>query len=834
MTVRARTTLAVGLAVLLVLALAPYASITAAGTPSGVHLTWQNDPLSTVTVTWFTDKDLSGYTPTVRYGTSTGAYTDSENGTQHDYSGATVDVSDVELTGLSPGSAYYYICGDTTHGFSEEKSFNTPPEYGGFKFCAFGDSREGVPLIEPDDNNDLEILERVVDSVEEEEPLFSLFTGDLVMNSWPYNLESSMNLWFARLQPLSGKSVLMSCHGNHEKNAPAYFDRFAFPGNEQWYSFDVSNVHFVCLDTGLEDNDEYDLLSGEQKTWLESDLQSARAGDCDWIVALFHRHAYASGGGHGDQIDVKEVLVPVLDQYGVDLAFSGHTHYYERFLPMKGGEVVSNSGSYYYKPGGTIYIIAGGAGAPLADLGSDPRVAYNEKVFHYCTVDVKADNTLVVSAKRYDDGSVLDQFTMSKKTPPVVTSVNPASALEGEIVTIKGQEFGSARDSSYVLFGATKASSYESWGDGSVKVKVPGIEPGEVDVKVVTPEGTSNGVPFTVLQEGAFQRFYFAEGTCRPNFEPYLCIQNPGNDNVDVSITYMPGAGENTVQPLTVLPRSRRTVRVKDVLGEGNDDAHDFSCLVEATGDSEVIVERPMYFDYQGMWDGGHDVIGTNDPGKDWYFAEGCTRQSVNANMHTWLCTMNPSGEEVEQVVRYMPADGENEIVEQVVPPGSRWTNCANWEAGPEKDLSIAVKASDGVICERPMYFNYNGTWDGGHCVMGAQRAAEEFYFAEGTCRPDFESYICIQNPQEVEAEVNITFMPGAGTNVEQSLTVQPLSRETLRVKDVLGEGNDDAHDFSCLVESTNGAAIIAERPMYFNYNGTWDGGHCVMGYNPQ
>ena len=43
----------------------------------------------------------------------------------------------------------------------------------------------------------------------------------------------------------------------------------------------------------------------------------------------------------------------------------------------------------------------------------------------------------------------------------------------------------------------------------------------------------------------------------------------------------------------------------------------------------------------------------------------------------------------------------------------------------------------------------------------------------------------------------------------------------------------DATHDFSARVESTNGAGIIAERPMYFNYNGVWTGGHDVVGFMP-
>ncbi len=53
-------------------------------------------------------------------------------------------------------------------------------------------------------------------------------------------------------------------------------------------------------------------------------------------------------------------------------------------------------------------------------------------------------------------------------------------------------------------------------------------------------------------------------------------------------------------------------------------------------------------------------------------------------------------------------------------------------------------------------------------------------------------------------------------------------------VKDVLGEGDDASHDFSARVQSTNSVPIVAERPIYFNYQGytqlNWPGGHDVLG----
>jgi len=51
-------------------------------------------------------------------------------------------------------------------------------------------------------------------------------------------------------------------------------------------------------------------------------------------------------------------------------------------------------------------------------------------------------------------------------------------------------------------------------------------------------------------------------------------------------------------------------------------------------------------------------------------------------------------------------------------------------------------------------------------------------------------------------------------------------------VKDFLGEGDDAAHDFSAMVQSTNGINLVCERPMYFNYNGVWPGGTDVLGYS--
>ena len=121
--------------------------------------------------------------------------------------------------------------------------------------------------------------------------------------------------------------------------------------------------------------------------------------------------------------------------------------------------------------------------------------------------------------------------------------------------------------------------------------------------------------------------------------------------------------------------------------------------------------------------------------------------------------------------------------------------------------VEAGVPPPVGIVAERPTYFNYRGAWSGGHTVIGATSPSAAFYFAEGSCRPDFDPYICIQNPGGSEADVRITYMLGDGNTPEQAIKVGARSRSTVRVKDTLGEGDDSSHDFSARVEAVNGTA---------------------------
>ncbi len=100
--------------------------------------------------------------------------------------------------------------------------------------------------------------------------------------------------------------------------------------------------------------------------------------------------------------------------------------------------------------------------------------------------------------------------------------------------------------------------------------------------------------------------WFFAEGYTGAGFEEWLCIQNPGAAAAHVIITYYPqGGGAPIVKdPITVAANSRSTVFVNTDAGEG------LSICAKVASDKPVIVERPMYFNFDGIWSGGSDVVG--------------------------------------------------------------------------------------------------------------------------------------------------------------------------------------------------------------------------------
>jgi hypothetical protein len=281
---------------------------------------------------------------------------------------------EVEVDGLLPSTKYYYrVISDFVE--SDIYTFYTTFEEDvPIRFIAYGDTR-GVW----DNWINAGI---VADAIEKEQPFFVLHTGDIV------NDGKIPSQWidFFTVSNYIHNCTLYPSLGNHEKYGEPYFKYFLLPNNELWYSFDFGPVHFVSLDSNSRNS-----LKLSQLFWLIKDLILNKK---PFTVVYFH-HPPFSSGNHGSARYLRWIWGFIFEFFDVDIVFNGHDHCYER------GKVKSVN-----------YVVTGGGGAPLYDVGHSWWTVYSEKTFHYCLVTVDQEE-LSFEAKK-PDGTVIDFFTIQK------------------------------------------------------------------------------------------------------------------------------------------------------------------------------------------------------------------------------------------------------------------------------------------------------------------------------------------------------------------------------------------------------------------------------------
>ena len=217
---------------------------------------------------------------------------------------------------------------------------------------------------------------------------------------------------------------------------------------------------------------------------------------------------------------------------------------------------------------------------------------------------------------------------------------------------------------------------------------------------------------------------------------------------------------------------------------------------------------------------GGHVSNGTAEAAKTWYFAEGYTGGGFNE----YLCVFNPQQLATTFEVDMMLPDGSVHTTPFSVGAKSRITlNVDDFTGMSDTNLSVRIRAAEAVVAERAMYFDYNGK-TGGHVSLGVTEPAQDWYFAEGFTGGGFDEYVLVLNPNTQDANVTFDFLKPDGSVYSQVFPVGANSRATVKVDAAPGM---DATDVSVRLHSDR--AVVAERAMYFGYNGI-DGGHVSTG----
>jgi hypothetical protein len=409
---------------------------TADAAPGQVHLSWKGSPATTMVVTWRS----TASTGEVELGT-TASYGSKTTATSTAYNGS--HLHHAELTGLKPGTLYHYRCGKAG-GWSPDRTFRTAPPAGTtFRYAVFGDNR-----------SDDVTRAKVMNAIKQRDPLFSLHTGDYVSDG---KVQSQWNTWFATMQPLLAVSPMMGALGNHENLSPSYFNQLVFPTHspkvsgvqdEAYYAFDVANTHFVALST-----EHSPTKDDPQYKWLRQDLiDAAKDPKIKWVVAFAHRPPYSSGASHGDNPAIQKAWNHLFETFGVDVTYWGHDHTYERHKPLFGGSPVAQGS-------GVIYIVTGGAGAPLYTVSGSPRSAVCKKLYHFVEVNVSGDQ-MKLSA-REPDGKVFDTLTLTKSGPKPTWIMDAAPDAGAKVISSKAagelRSLSAAYDGRY-LYVATQGA----------------------------------------------------------------------------------------------------------------------------------------------------------------------------------------------------------------------------------------------------------------------------------------------------------------------------------------------------------------------------------------
>jgi hypothetical protein len=123
---------------------------------------------------------------------------------------------------------------------------------------------------------------------------------------------------------LDQKVKFYAALGNHDEANQRFYEHFNMEGQE-YYRFKKGNVSFYALNSNYMDKKQVDWLQGK----LATDTST-------WKIAYFHHPPYSSGGKHGSDTKLRQIVEPLFMRYGVNVVFAGHEHFYERIKPQKG------------------------------------------------------------------------------------------------------------------------------------------------------------------------------------------------------------------------------------------------------------------------------------------------------------------------------------------------------------------------------------------------------------------------------------------------------------------------------------------------------------------
>ncbi len=326
----------------------------------------------------------------------------------------------VTVSGLELGKQYFYriFNGDN---LVKESSFKT---LAGNDFTAVYMTDIHVTRREDDMENSLlhqsYTLNEVLKKANEKAPF------DLILSSGDQATKGDRREYTALVASPFFESVPMAlCVGNHDRKGIAYkvFNNHpnqftdgtsSLIGNDYWYV--KGDVLFLVYDSNNQ-------AAISHRNFTRQAIEANP--DVKWKVAFMHHDLYGrltDSREEETKDHLRPVFVPIFDEFGIDIVFLGHSHYYSVSNALYDDEIVGtfDEDNKITDAKGTIYMVSNSINHPRSGTDVEPQpqnaIAIQKDGPVYNIVNFSEDE-ITVKSYALDEDTPFNTFTVAKTTP---------------------------------------------------------------------------------------------------------------------------------------------------------------------------------------------------------------------------------------------------------------------------------------------------------------------------------------------------------------------------------------------------------------------------------
>ena len=266
---------------------------------------------------------------------------------------------------------------------------------------------------------------------------FIISAGDQVESS-----DSELLYSYAIPDALSGVAFAPSVGPGHDSQSSLYADHFNLPNLSNSYGDNATSANYWYTYNGtLFMHLNMSALSAYKNGEHEAFMKEAIAAnpDAKWKIVVMHYSVYSTGkhGGTNETIiSIRETLVPIFTELGIDIVLSGHDHVYTRTHIMNGtavsGDTVVNN--TVVSPNGVLYLCASSCtGSKFYNqvVTDADFVAAENYEKRKSAVKLEVSDTSVKLTSYFIDGDTPEQFdTFTIEKPAQVHTCTPTPVAE--------------------------------------------------------------------------------------------------------------------------------------------------------------------------------------------------------------------------------------------------------------------------------------------------------------------------------------------------------------------------------------------------------------------